>query len=200
MVQTVPRFSARDEARYRAQFLPQDARQASIGMAFFMVLFVVSALNDYAFLGFSTRFYLLEAMRSAVVIFSIFFIIFIRRVKSHVNFDRIVIGWQFLGLLTVFLINLSRPPDYYMFVIADVIIVAMLYIVFRSQHGTTDCRIKSDNDRERRADALSARADRDDTSGINPDRYYYLSQNEKGSCFALPFSGILSIPLIKCLS
>jgi signal transduction histidine kinase/CheY-like chemotaxis protein len=127
-----PRFSPKDEERYRAEFLQIDELQAGMGMAVFLVAFVISAVNDYAFLGLSTRFYLLEALRFVAVISSIFFIIFVRRVKGHVQFDRIVIGWQILGLLTVVLINLSRPPDYSMFVVADVIVVAALYIVFRS--------------------------------------------------------------------
>jgi hypothetical protein len=94
---------------------------------------VFLAFNDYQFLGFSSIFYLLAGLRAAVFTFSILFIIFIKRVNNYIVYDRIVVVWQALSLFVLIAVNLTRPQDYYMFVVYDIITISMIYIIFRSR-------------------------------------------------------------------
>lgn len=130
------RLSTQDENRYRTQFLHDDAFQTSLGMIFFLVLVLPSFFNDYQFLGFSTTFYLMVTLRLASLAASILFIIFIRKVKNYIIYDRLLAVWQVLSLFVVLCINLTRPPDYYMFVAVDITIISTIYIVCRSRFFT----------------------------------------------------------------
>lgn len=136
LLPSLPHLSPEDEASYRARFLQVDAIQTSLGMFFFLALVVPTFFNDYQFFGLSMTFYLLTALRVVVIVCSVFFIIFIRRIKNYVLYDRVVAIWQMLSIFVVLSINLTRPPDYYMFVAVDISIISTVYIVFRSRFIT----------------------------------------------------------------
>jgi signal transduction histidine kinase/CheY-like chemotaxis protein len=110
-----------------------DAMQTSLGMLFFLLLVVPSFANDYHFFGSSTLFYLFLGLRIIIILCSIIFIVFIRRVKTPALYDRIVALWQLISMIVVLAINLSRPADYYMFAAVDISIISTMYIVFRSR-------------------------------------------------------------------
>jgi signal transduction histidine kinase/ActR/RegA family two-component response regulator len=102
-------------------------------MLFFLLLVVPSFANDYQFFGLSSSFYLFLAIRIIIIACSIAFIIFIRKIKNYQLYDRIVLLWQMVSIITVLFINLSRPADYYMFAAVDISIISTMYIVFRSR-------------------------------------------------------------------
>jgi signal transduction histidine kinase/ActR/RegA family two-component response regulator len=128
-----PRLSPQDEDRCRAHFIRVDATQTSLGMLLFLMLVVPSFANDYQFFGQSTAFYMLTGLRIVIILSSVIFIIFIRKVKSPDLYDRIVALWQLISIIVVLAVNLSRPADYYMFAAIDISIISTMYIVFRSR-------------------------------------------------------------------
>ena len=136
LIPPLPHLSPEEEAKYRARFLKVDATQTSLGMFFFVLLVFPSFFNDYQFFGFSTTFYLLLALRMVVIVCSILFIIFIRRIKDYTLYDKVIVIWQVLSIFVVLSVNLTRPPDYYMFVAIDISIISTVYIVFRSRFIT----------------------------------------------------------------
>ncbi len=125
-----PRLTREEEASIRTHFLPYDIKLVKAAIVLSLVPQAFMIFNDWHFFGPSPRFYMVASYRALMVIFSLFFLILLRRVKRIVTFDRFMVIWQGLVIFSLLAVNLTRPPEYKMYIAMDVLVTALIYIVY----------------------------------------------------------------------
>jgi hypothetical protein len=113
------------EERYRTACFSADRAKASRVMWLILVPIVIFALNDYWLLGLSWKFYSLAAMRSAMLLYTIWMLRFIRNTKSFGAYDQAVYVWSLVFASFVLAINSTRPQA---FVLHEIIIIVAVFV------------------------------------------------------------------------
>ncbi|HAV10262.1 MAG TPA: hypothetical protein DCX22_01400 [Dehalococcoidia bacterium] len=85
-------FSRDQEKRYRQYYLSADIRHVTKGLFFLTIPLLAMVYNDYLFFGISSTLYYLAALRTVLLISGIVLILFLRRTRSYLFYDR----WSFL--------------------------------------------------------------------------------------------------------
>jgi len=117
------------EAAYRSRYLRADALRASVGISVVIFTILPFIIRDYAFFGLSWKFYGLVALRSFLAVISLVMLVYIKKVNDYCAFDRVAFAWALLAFSVNLVINVTRPPDYYLFVIVDVMYLPLIYIM-----------------------------------------------------------------------
>jgi hypothetical protein len=129
----MPSLSAEEETRYREHFLPYDIVQIRLGVLLALLPNLFLIFNDYEFLGGTPLFIVVLSFRLITALVSIIFCLYLKRIKNFDSYDRLMSVWLTLVLLTLVAVNITRPNDYYMYVVIDVLYVMVIYIVFISR-------------------------------------------------------------------
>ncbi|WP_158513486.1 ATP-binding protein [Dehalogenimonas formicexedens] len=116
------------EERYRPRYLKEDARLTSITALFSIAITGLFAFRDYQFLGMSSEFYALAALRLGIVIMGLFIIRFLKSVDDFRAFDRVTFFGFLAGVTGFLIINATRPPDYTLYLLSDLAAAAAIYI------------------------------------------------------------------------
>jgi diguanylate cyclase (GGDEF)-like protein len=99
------------EPAYRQHFLRQDIDQAIIGLRYILVPTVFFAVSDFLLVGLSPMFAVLAALRSIMVLGTLFTIHRVRRARRPDDLDRALLIWSLAGIASVFVMNGLRPPS-----------------------------------------------------------------------------------------
>ena len=121
------------EDRYRQRYLRTDVVRATFGIALIIVTLIAFIYRDHYFLGLSWKFYALLAARCGFVVFSVGVLAYLRKITDYRIYDRVIAVWTFLALTLNLVINLTRPSDYYLFVILDMVYLSLVYITLPSR-------------------------------------------------------------------
>jgi PAS domain S-box-containing protein len=100
------------EERYRNFYLAADLAQARMCVLLCLIPIAGFLLNDYRFFGYSWPLYALAAWRLGLLVFTVWFLNFIRKVKSYRSYDRAGFIWGLLCVFTVVGISATRPGSY----------------------------------------------------------------------------------------
>ncbi len=118
-----------DDNSYRKYYLKDDIVQTRIGIALFIVPAAIFVLKDYALFGLSPLLYGLIALRICLISSYIWLIYKLGRVDNHRQYDKYLFFEAIFVIIAASLINLSRPADYYMFIILDMAVIAVIYTI-----------------------------------------------------------------------
>jgi two-component sensor histidine kinase/PAS domain-containing protein len=117
------------DEEYRAHYLRSDIVQARVGIALFMAPMAVFIFKDFDFFGFSGLFYKLLILRVCSLLTGILLLHKLGKVKDYKAYDRYLFFAGLAAIGAISLLNLSRPPDYYIFVAVDMAVMAVIYTI-----------------------------------------------------------------------
>jgi len=118
-------LSPAEEDRYRASALAADVAQARFVIPLVLVVTVLFAANDYAFLGLSWPFYGLSILRLSLVAGGALLLRYLREVASYHSYDRALLAWSSCFVLVTGAASVSRPPTF----VAHTIVAALAVLV-----------------------------------------------------------------------
>jgi PAS domain S-box-containing protein len=118
-------LSAEEEDRYRTSSLAADVAQARLVIPPILVVTVVFAANDYAFLGPSRTFYALSILRLAFVAAGMLLLRHLRTLRSYRSYDRSLLAWSWFFVLMLGIASVSRPPSF----VAHTIVAAVAVLL-----------------------------------------------------------------------
>ncbi len=118
-------LSAEEEDRYRTASLAADVAQARLVIPPVLVVAIVFAANDYAFLGLSWPFYGLSILRLGLVAAGVFLLRQLRTLRSYRSYDRALVAWSSYFVLVLGAASASRPPSF----VAHTIVAAVAVLV-----------------------------------------------------------------------
>ena len=114
-----------EEDRYRTSSLAADVAQVRVVIPHILVVVLVFAANDYAFLGLSWPFYGLSILRLALVAAGIVLLRRLRSLASYRSYDRALLAWSSGFVLVLGMASASRPPSF----VAHTIVAAVAVLV-----------------------------------------------------------------------
>ena len=95
-------------------------------MALTIALF---AIGDYMFFGFSLKFYVLSALRLALIVYSIVQVRYIGRVKNYRSYDTSTFIYLLAVVVGILLVNSTRPENFLPHIIVIDAAVFVFYLV-----------------------------------------------------------------------
>ena len=117
------------EHTYRQQALEQDKHQ-------FKVLIIIAAISigvfinsDYKLFGHGSMFYRLLAIRSIFIFFTLILAANLKKVEDEKRFDLAIFIFAIVSSGLVFYVNMSRPADYNIHAIADIVYLLAVYLI-----------------------------------------------------------------------
>jgi diguanylate cyclase (GGDEF)-like protein len=97
------------ESEYRQQYLKSDINQVITGICIWIIPYVGFIFVDYMLFGMEATFFWLIAVRVLYIIVSVFVIYWLLYgLKQHEQFDRLVLFWGLISLLSLAVIGHSR--------------------------------------------------------------------------------------------
>jgi PAS domain S-box-containing protein len=117
------------ERTFRQYSLPNDIRQARIGILLIFIPILVYVFNDYQFFGFSGEFFGLAALRASLAAYSIALYYYLERMTDHRTYDLSITTWLIVSTVFNLIINLSRPQNYVIHVIVVAVFVFMIFLI-----------------------------------------------------------------------
>ncbi len=118
-----------NEDDFRGYYLKNDSVQARIGIALFMAPAALFIFKDFDFFGLSLMFYGLIALRICLISTCLWLIYKLGRIESYQKYDKYLFVAGLAVIAITALINLSRPSDYYLFMILDMSVIAIIYTI-----------------------------------------------------------------------
>jgi hypothetical protein len=121
--------SAELESQYREQQAPYDSFQSKV---FFIIIVMASlalALTDYRLFGFSALFWKLIAIRVSFAFISLSAIVILQRGLPAALLHRAVLAWSLVLVIVNISIASTRPPDYLIQAILNILTVLMCYVL-----------------------------------------------------------------------
>jgi PAS domain S-box-containing protein len=118
-----------DERRYREHFLRHDVRNFSVFTGFFIILFLLLIMADYAFWKNVWIFYGLLALRISLSALALGAIIKSLKTTNPAAFDRWALAFALYLVVTNNLVILSRPAGYLHSMMAEMVCIVTLYAV-----------------------------------------------------------------------
>jgi two-component sensor histidine kinase/PAS domain-containing protein len=94
-----------------------------------MVTTIFFVSKDYEFFGSSLIFYGLVALRLFSILCCTWLIYKLGKIDDYRKYDKYLFFTGFAAIASIALINLSRPSDYYLFIILDMSIIAVIYTI-----------------------------------------------------------------------
>jgi signal transduction histidine kinase len=126
---TFKRVSFETNDDYRRFFLASDISQARIVIFLLAVTIVLFAISDYMFFGFSLKFYVLAALRLALIVYSIAHVRYIGRVKNYRSYDVLTLTYLLVVVIGILLVNSTRPQNFLPHIIVIDAAVFVFYLV-----------------------------------------------------------------------
>jgi signal transduction histidine kinase len=90
------------------------------------VTIALFAISDYMFFGLSSIFYALAALRLGLVVYSVYQLRYISRVKNYHAYDKSTIIYLFAIVIGILLVNSTRPQNF----LPHIIVIDMAVFVF----------------------------------------------------------------------
>jgi PAS domain S-box-containing protein len=118
-------LSREEEDRFRASCLAADVAQARLAIPLVLVVTAVFAANDYAFLGLTSAFYALAALRLAFVSAGVLLLRRLPTLTSFRSYDRALLAWNSGVVVVLAASSASRPPSF----VAHTIVAAVAVLV-----------------------------------------------------------------------
>ena len=123
------RTSLENKEDYRQLFLEPDISQARIVVFFIAVAIALFTIGDYLFLAFSSTFFALAALRLGLISYSVLLIRHLGQVKNYRSYDLSIFAYLLSVVISVLLINLTRPENFYLHIIIIDMAVFIFYLV-----------------------------------------------------------------------
>lgn len=117
------------ENRYRSVHLPDDLSQAKMGIWLVFCAFAGFVFVDYKLFRWSWPFYSLTALRVVFLIFTLWMLHFVRKVKSYRSYDRGEFIWGLAVISTTFAIISTRPQAFIVHVIVVIVAIFITLLV-----------------------------------------------------------------------
>jgi diguanylate cyclase (GGDEF)-like protein len=117
------------EAEYRQHFLKADIAQATLGLGLLTAPAIFFVWSDYLLFGLTVPFALLILLRLLVVGSAVSIGLSMRRVTNYRVYDRLVLLWAMIGLLSISIVNMTRPPGYSQNFAMDAFMLLAAYLV-----------------------------------------------------------------------
>jgi PAS domain-containing protein len=121
-------LSAEQEDRFRQANFGEDIVQARIFILLILLPFVALLVNDYGFLGLSSTFYALLALRLAFTAYTVLFLKSLRELSNYHSYDRAVFFWVLFLALANIAINSTRPENFVAHTIVTVLAVFVIVL------------------------------------------------------------------------
>lgn len=121
-------LNADQEDSFRKTQFYADVTQARIFMFLIILPFAILIVNDHRFFGFSSRFYVLFALRLAVVTCTILFLEILPKIRNYHSYDRAEFVWGLIFALTQITLNAIRPSDFIAHTIAIVLSIFVMVL------------------------------------------------------------------------
>ncbi len=102
-------LTTEQEDRYRQSRLLADLTQARIGIWLIVVPFVIFFFNDYQFFGLSGWFYGLTAGRLGFLVYTLWLLGFMRKIKDYRSYDKAEFLWGVTIVCFTMVVNITRP-------------------------------------------------------------------------------------------
>lgn len=118
------------EERFRAYYHAQDRGVYRTGIILLAAPILLFSHSDYLLFGMGPMFQVLFTVRVLFLALTVGTILVISRNKSSKRSDWVVSGWCLALAVVVIFINSSRPPDYILHSVLDVLILMTLYFLF----------------------------------------------------------------------
>ena len=118
-------LSGEQEDRYRDSCLPADLAQARTCIWLLLLTLMVFAVNDYRFFGLSGPFYGLQALRLALLAYTLLLLKGLRRLTSYRSYDRAEFAWGLVVAIFAIAVAATRPEA---FVAHTIIVVVAVFV------------------------------------------------------------------------
>lgn len=122
--------SAAFEARCRTYYLAQDRGVYYTGIILLAVPIVLFAYSDFVIYQTGPMFRALGAVRLAFLALTVVTFLAMPRIQNFRAADTVLVAWCLLLCAVVIFINSTRPPDYILHSVLDVLILMTLYFLF----------------------------------------------------------------------
>jgi signal transduction histidine kinase len=129
MTATPAALSAAEESLYRQHFLRQDGQRMIYGCVIGALYNLAILRNDYQLLGDTPAFHVLVALRSAFSILSAVTLMTLIVSPQPRRHDAMAIAWGLAVAPLTVLVALSRPDTFTHNLVAEIAIVALLYLI-----------------------------------------------------------------------
>lgn len=123
------RTALENKEDYRQLFLEPDISQARIVVFFIAVAIALFTIGDYLFLAFSSTFFALAALRLGLISYSVLLIRHLGQAKNYRSYDLSIFAYLLSVVISVLLINLTRPENFYLHIIIIDMAVFIFYLV-----------------------------------------------------------------------
>ncbi len=124
------------EVSFHQYNLPNDVRQASIGVLLIMVLVASFIFNDYQSFGATQEFIWLAIYRIGLIIYSILQIIFMSRLKDYRTYHLSIGIWAMVFVASNLLVDFTRQDSLFVHISVVAIAVFLLYLVIPNKYVT----------------------------------------------------------------
>jgi diguanylate cyclase (GGDEF)-like protein len=117
------------EPAYRRSFLRADADQAAHAFLLLTLPLLIFAFSDYLLLGFSGAFQVMTIVRLAYLGVTLAVVRQLRQVTDASVYDRAVLCWSVMGMITVFTVNAIRPPAQSQHIVIEALMLLAVYLM-----------------------------------------------------------------------
>ena len=118
-----------EEVSCREFYIRRDLRQVRIAILLFSVPLFLFAFNDFQLLGLSPEFYGLIVLRFGLLLYTIFELIQINKVKSYRKYDQSITFYSLVILVSSGIINATRPQNFIVHILITIIAVFVVYLL-----------------------------------------------------------------------
>jgi signal transduction histidine kinase len=122
-------LTSEQEDSYRQFHLRTDVKQARLGILLFAVPLASLVFNDYHFLGLSSEFYGIAALRFGLLVYTVLVFIQIGKAASYKSYDRSITVYSFVLMVCSGIINATRPTNYIVQVLFTCIAVFVVCLI-----------------------------------------------------------------------
>ena len=114
---------------YRHFFLSADLMQTKIIVAFLALTIGLFGISDYMFFSLSTTFYALTLLRLGLILYSIWQVSYISKLKSFRAYDKSIFIYLLTIVLGILLVNLTRPQNFLPHIVIIDVAVFVFYLL-----------------------------------------------------------------------
>ena len=116
-----------DKAEYRQFFFRSDIAQSRIVIILLTIAIAAFGLSDYLLLGLSSTFYVVELVRSLVVIFSIFVIRSFKKMKNFSSYDKMLFSYLLVFIIFSLFVYTTRVEG---LAVQAVILAISIFVIY----------------------------------------------------------------------
>lgn len=121
---------AKQEELFRQFRLPANREDIQYAMVVPILVILLFAGSDFMFLGWSSMFTNVMMFRIFYALITMAMIFIINRIQDVFVFDLLIVAWALMTDVFSISISLSRPPDYYHYLMMDILVLVFVYTIF----------------------------------------------------------------------